>query len=265
MPHTVFRTLIALLAVLSLALPAGPVAAANKKSEAPANPSVKDCRGTNILDELKITEPETFAQIESAAKVTENNNAMLWKIEREGIAPSYLFGTIHLTDPRVAELPATANSALRSASTVLLEIADLTPQSSANGLAQAIRLAIYTDGQSLESILTPEEYKKVQDTLARSGVPADAAKIFKPWIVTMLLAASDCERRKMQEGAPVLDMRIAEIAREKSTPVIGLETIDSQLNALASIAEDQQVQMLKSALVYADRTYDLVETTLQLR
>src|ERR1043166_5539392 len=33
-------------------------------------------------------------------------NGLLWKVERAGLPPSYVFGTIHMADPRVTTLPA---------------------------------------------------------------------------------------------------------------------------------------------------------------
>jgi hypothetical protein len=261
--HRTFSLSLALLCAFLPVLPAH--AAKNKKEQVAAEAAPeKTCQGVNMLEELRSTDPETFAKIEADAKATENTGAILWKIEKANLAPSYLFGTIHLTDTRVATIPEPAAAALSGAKTLLVEIADLSPQSSSAGLSEALKFAIYTDGKSLETELAPPEYRKVQETLSKSGIPADAAKLLKPWIVTMLLSASDCERRKMQEGAPVLDMRIVETARMNGASVIGLETIESQLQALASIPEDKQIKMLKSALVYADRTYDLVETTLQL-
>lgn len=239
-------------------------ARSESKAAATADPTAQtSCRGTNLLDEFKTSDPAAYSKIETDAKATENARAILWKIEKPGVAPSHLFGTIHLTDPRVTEVPAPALKALSAASVLVVEIADLSAQTSAAGLAAAMQLAIYTDGRSLEAHLSAEELTKVRDTLTRSGIPADAAKLLKPWIISMLLAASDCERRKMQEGTPVLDMKLVALAKSQKTPVIGLETIESQLQALSSIPEDEQVKMLKSALVYADRADDLVETTLQ--
>ena len=98
----------------------------------------------------------------------------------------------------------------------------------------------------------------------KAGIPGDVAKLLKPWLVSTLLAISDCERRQIEAGLPVVDMRLAEEAKEKGIPVIGLETIELQLAALAGVPDDEQLQMLKVGLKYADRTSDMLETLLQL-
>jgi hypothetical protein len=216
-----------------------------------------------MMPELATSDPALHGRILREAAATPNANAILWRIEKQGTAPSHLFGTVHLSDPRVVEMPKKARQALDRASLVILEVADLSPQNSALALSAAMRLAIFTDGRSLDALISPDEFAKVKSTIERAGMPGETARLLKPWIVTMLMSGTDCERKKVQGGAMVLDMRIAQIARKRGVPIVGLETIDSQLEALAGIPEDQQVQMLRASLSYAERTGDLVETTLQ--
>ena len=37
---------------------------------------------------------------------------LLWRVSKEGTAPSYVFGTIHVPDPRVLDLPDPVSMAL---------------------------------------------------------------------------------------------------------------------------------------------------------
>ena len=41
----------------------------------------------------------------------ENTEAILWKVEKAGVPPSYLFGTIHLADKRVKVISDMAKAA----------------------------------------------------------------------------------------------------------------------------------------------------------
>ncbi len=45
---------------------------------------------------------ETNSESNSVAKFS---NAVLWKVSNAGKSPSYVFGTIHVSDPRVTNLP----------------------------------------------------------------------------------------------------------------------------------------------------------------
>lgn len=222
------------------------------------------CRGMDMLAEMSISDPALHKSvIEQAAKL-ENTAALLWKIETKSGAVSYLFGTMHLTDSRITTLPDKLTQTITSSKTVALEVADLSDAALGAALGGAAELVAYTDGQTLDKILTSGEFKKVQSVVAKSGLPGEAANVFKPWLISTLIAMSDCERQQIDAGIPVLDMRIGAVAKAADIPVVSLETIEQQLQAMASVPETEQVQMLKAGLAYLDRTPDMLETLLQL-
>lgn len=222
------------------------------------------CRGVDMLAETAARDQATYNRIMAAASATRNANAILWKIEKEGHAPSYLFGTVHLTDERVTTLSPAVTKALDDAKVIALEVSDLTETATASVIAQSAPLVMFTDGRRLDGLLSSSEFDTVKSIIGRSGMPADLAALFKPWIVTMILSVSDCEREKVQSGARVLDMKIAEIGKKRGLDVVGLETIPAQLEALAAVPERQQLDMLRSSLRFADRTNDMMETLVQL-
>lgn len=222
------------------------------------------CTGRDMLQELKLKEPDVFAAIDTAAKATPNTQSLLWRIDREGLPPSWLFGTIHLSDERVTALPAKVKSALGEAKAVMLEVADLSPTATQSVMAEAADLFLFSDGRRLDAMLSKEEFETVKSTLAGAGMPGELGAMFKPWIIYMILSVSECERRKVQAGATVVDMAVAETARKRGLPVLGLETVKEQLVSLATIPDPQQIDMLRATLKWAKRTDDLMETVLQL-
>lgn len=222
------------------------------------------CAGKDLLSEFALSDRPLFDRLLQEAKATENGSALLWKVEKPGTPPSHLFGTVHLTDERVTKLSEKTRQTLMGSTSVLLEAADVSPASTASALTAAAKSAMFTDGKTLDSLLTAEEFQRVSKVIDKAGVPTALARIYRPWIVTMLIAASDCERRNLQCGANVLDMEIAEEARSLGKPVEGLETIEQQLAALASVPDDQQIGMLCANLALADRTDDLMETLVSL-
>jgi uncharacterized protein YbaP (TraB family) len=222
------------------------------------------CRGTNMLAETQAKDPEAYSKIMAQAAATENAGALLWKIERVGRPTSYLFGTVHLTDERVTKLPPAVEQAIGQSKTIALEVSDISDKTTAAVIAQSAPLVMFTDGRRLDGLLSGTEYDTVKKILSRSGMPSDLAALFKPWIVTMILSVSDCERASVQQGARVLDMKLAEVGKARGMQVVGLETIPEQLQALASVPEPQQLDMLRASLKFADRTNDLMETLVQL-
>ena len=222
------------------------------------------CTGKNIVDELKSTDAKAHARILAAAKATENANAILWRIEKAGVPTSYLFGTMHLTDDRINSLSPAVRSALSGARRVALEIDDFSSTKLLALLLRSRELVMFTDGRRLEQLLSADEYKKVAESLSRTGVPGAVARFFRPWVATLLMALSDCERRRLGEGQLPLDMRLARDAKQRGTPVAGLETLDEQFRAMASVPEVDQIEILKAGLRVYDRIDDVIETLIQL-
>jgi uncharacterized protein YbaP (TraB family) len=217
-----------------------------------------------MLTEMQSTLPASYQAIMDESRQTSNTDAILWKIEKPGIAPSYLMGTMHLTDPRIAQLPDKAKDAIAHAKSVALEVADLSDTAVAAAMAKAQGLLVYTDGTTLTAQLSDDEFKKVQQVVTKAGMPEASAVVLKPWLISMLLATSDCERKQVASGAKVLDLKVEAEAQKDGLTVTGLETIEKQLSALASIPNDQQIAMLKVGLKYADRSDDLMETLVQM-
>jgi uncharacterized protein len=252
-----FRLAIALAALLVAGFPHAPVVAAEKDA-------AEKCRGIDMLAETAAKDPQTYARIMAEAAAIKNAGPILWKVEKQERPASYLFGTVHLTDDRVTTLSPAVKAGLNDAKIVALEVSDLSENATASVIAQSAPLVMFTDGRRLDNLLSTSEYDAVKTIIGRSGMPVDLAAVFKPWIVSMILSVSDCERDKVQKGARVLDMKIAEMGKARGLEVVGLETIPVQIEALAAVPEQQQLDMLRASLKFADRTNDMMETLVQL-
>jgi uncharacterized protein YbaP (TraB family) len=222
------------------------------------------CTGRDVYQELKTTKPESAARIDAAARDTANAGPLLWRVEKPGVAASYLFGTIHLSDDRILAMTERVTAALDSADRVVLEIADLDPGAMATAIARNRQLLVSTNGLSLTTALNGDEARKARDAIEQAGVPGDVLGQLKPWVVTMLMALGPCERRRMAGGRVALDAAIAQRAHGRGLQVLGLETLDDQLRAMASVPDEHQLIMLRAGLALADRTEDLMETLVQL-
>ena len=97
-----------------------------------AHAQVPTCTGKNILDELRTTDPGAHARVTAAAAATENAMAILWRVEKAGTPPSYLFGTMHLTDERIGKLSPAVKAALARSRRLVLELDDMSPAEQSN-------------------------------------------------------------------------------------------------------------------------------------
>src|SRR5690606_15796648 len=87
------------------------IATTNARAEPP------ECSGTNLLARMASEEPARLEKIRAAAAAVENGEALLWRVEAEDRPPSWLFGTMHLSDPRVVKLDDAVRDAFHQAQT----------------------------------------------------------------------------------------------------------------------------------------------------
>ncbi len=218
------------------------------------------CRGVDMLAEMKVKDLASYSQVMAAAKATPNSNKLFWKIETPSAAPSYLLGTVHLTDERVTTLKPSIKTALKSSKRIVLEVADLSEAAMNKTMFSALNLLMFTGKKRLDPLLSKDEFAIVKAAITKMGMPGDMAKRLKPWFATTVMALSPCERARGAAGIKALDQQLAAEAKALGLKVLGVETIKEQFQSMASIPMPDQLEMLKSTIKYYRRTQDLLET-----
>lgn len=159
-----------------------------------------------------------------------------------GVAPSFLFGTIHSEDKRVLDLPAPVRSAFEASSNVALEVV---PDASA--IIKAMVTMAYTDGRRLRDVLPEDLYRETATALGTLGMTEDAFKDLKPWAVVTLLGSPPSETGEF------LDMLIYRRAVEDGKRIAGLETMAEQLAVFDELSETDQIALLRETLASRER------------
>ena len=236
---------------------------------APVFAQATTCAGKNIMSELKAAEPQLYAEIRKAADATLNAKNVLWKIEnpeKPEQAPSYLFGTIHLTDDRILDLPESVKTAFGDSVRAALEVEDV----SASRVSEALQTmssrgaVLLPAKERLDAMLTPAELQEASKVLARTGLDAKVLGRVRPWVALVMLGTPDCERSRLMSGKVTLDESIAIQAETRGMGTFGLEQLEAQFQSMAAVPDADQLALLKAQLAYANRLTDVVETTLQL-
>lgn len=223
------------------------------------------CTGEDLLAALAVDDPGALKKIEAEAAQTPNGKGLLWKIEKDGLEPSFLFGTMHMTDPRVTELPPMARKAFDDSATVVIETTDVLDQAK---MAQAMLaepdLMMFTDDTTLISLLSAEDRAIVEAGLKERGILLSSVNKMKPWLISAMVALPACEIARKAAGAPVLDIKLAEDAKRASKNLDGLETVTDQLRAMASLPMEFHLQGLVETMRLGDKMDDVIETMIVL-
>lgn len=228
-------------------------------AEAPA------CKGVDMLAALEKSDPALAASIRDEADKTPNGKGLLWKIEKAGEKPSYLFGTMHMADPRVTTLPAPAQQAYEAADMVVIETTEILDQSKMMAaIMKEPDLTMFTDGTTLTSLLPPQDVEMVEKALDARGIPAGSVDKMKPWMLSAMVALPACELARKADGAPVLDVKLARDAEAAGKEIDGLETVADQLRAMASLPMEFHIKGLVDTLKLGERIDDVNETMIVL-
>jgi len=229
-------------------------ASADEAPPASAKPPI--CGGRDLSRDVAL-HPEDLARAEAQRRdELINGEGLLWRIEKSGAAPSYLFGTIHSTDDRAIAMAKDAAAHIAGAKVVVTELGgpfDKFALAEMGGTMMGKALA--RDDDTLAGVGAAEDVALVEKFLATRGLDAAFAHHIRLWFLAILTAAPQCEIQRQQLELPVVDEVVARTAKALGVKVVGLETIDEQTDVIASL----DPALAAMALISAARRPELID------
>ncbi len=220
------------------------------------------CTGADLVARLAVENPAALEAARAEAAAIANSKGIFWKVTKPGIEPSWLLGTMHSPDPRIARIDGKAGEALSSSATVLVESTDALDAAKMRAAMQELKdVAYLPKGTSLESLMPQAAIARLQREAEAHGMPWPVANQMQPWMVAAAIARPMCELRAASTGEPVLDELIARTAQKAGIEVAGLETVSEQFKAVASIPQEFHVNALADLVELGDLSDDVTETT----
>ena len=168
---------------------------------------------------------------------------LLWKVETHGRAPSYVFGTMHASDPEVLDVPAAVLSAFDAADSLTLEM--VANEEVPRKMAEAMLL---NDGRTLDAIIGAERFAAVAAVGAKYGMPPASLRNFRPWAAMTVFSIAPAEFARLGTGALPLDQALQALGQKKGLTIHGLESVEEQIAVFSGVSEDEQVALLELAV-----------------
>jgi uncharacterized protein YbaP (TraB family) len=219
------------------------------------------CTGGDLLATMERDDPDAYARLLDASAETPNGESMLWRVEAPGGAISHLYGTMHVTDPRIAKLGDAASAAFDAADTLVIETTDiLDPAAIMATMAERPDLMMFTDATTLSSLLADADRERVEAALGERGLSLASVDQMKPWMIAAMVALPACELARKSAGAEILDVALATRARAAGMKIEGLETTAEQLGAMAALPLDFHMRALVETLALGETIDDVIET-----
>jgi len=229
----------------------------------------RPCKGEDLFERLCRERPDALAAIEKQAEAMPFAKGYFYKVTRDGVRPSYLFGTLHLADPRITHIPQTVSEALKGSSTLIVEVRDTMPevenappkQMKAKARLAFKSLALAEPDHWPERLLSRDDLEKLQAEVAARHVSTDAIGRLKPAFLALWLDTPACATGS--KTMPVLDTILVEQAKADQVKVAGLESISQQVEALDHLGTDDDRALLRSTIMQMRHADDLVETAIR--
>jgi uncharacterized protein len=176
----------------------------------------------------------------------EPSRHFLWTVRGEGPNVAYLVGSLHVLTPDFYPLPDAINRAFAAAGTLVEEI-DLSEMDSPTTMMAVMGRALFTDGRTLDEVLSKELYDRVVERAGSAGLPIEALMRMKPWVVAVSLTAPAMKDAGFDPDMGV-DRHFFNRARAEGIPVEPLETVAYQLERFDSLPMPLQAEMLETSL-----------------
>jgi uncharacterized protein YbaP (TraB family) len=198
------------------------------------------CAGRDLTEDVDLK-----SALDRRADDLVNSRGLLWRIEKAGVAPSYLYGTMHSSDSDAVALAHEAAKMLDGANVIVTELrGPLTAVDKAEMAGQMLAQALDRDVDTFAGALTAEAGQRVDSLLAERGLPHEFAHHLKLWFLAVVTSLPQCETQRAQMKLPVVDDILADAARQRGLTDVALETPLEQINALASLPPDAAAALL---------------------
>ncbi|RZL49696.1 MAG: TraB/GumN family protein [Pedobacter sp.] len=180
-----------------------------------------------------------FLSLSAVAQKKDTENTLLWEISGKSLnKPSYIFGTYHFADKGFVDTMKVVNAKLAAADVIVGELII--------DKEMAVKLVPYMllKDNSLDKILTPKEYKLVDDYLKKLGAyELKMFNMFSPMALQTLIIQLTSPKT-FTDTNPAIDQYFQDYGKANNKQVIGLETVEEQGEILFGSSLERQKEML---------------------
>jgi uncharacterized protein YbaP (TraB family) len=186
----------------------------------------------------------------SPPQVRPTDKPLLWRID--GAVPSYLYGTVHVPDARVLELPEVVRRALDASDVFNAEI----PLDAETQLSMMSKVRL-PPGQDLRSVVGEDVFGRLIRVIGKvltNRVPPGAADLLammlapmKPWAVMSQVELLEF-LPDINAGRQPMDAMLYGLADKAGKELGALETLDEQVAVFEGFTKEEQTKMLVAAL-----------------
>lgn len=169
---------------------------------------------------------------------TDSTHSLVWKITGKNFKnPSYLVGTMHVSDERVFVVEQGVLSLIDQCNAFSMEVImdELNPED--------LQQAILMKDSTIQQFLTEAEYKILDSIMIEK---TGTGMLFFGKVKPFFIAAQLMQAGLTGENKLPMDLEFLAYARKAKKNIYGLETFQEQIDAIDQISLREQINMLRS-------------------
>ncbi|MDH5393163.1 MAG: TraB/GumN family protein [Gammaproteobacteria bacterium] len=179
---------------------------------------------------------------------------LLWKIQKPNRDVSYLFGTIHIGDSRVLKLLDVVQDSVEASELFAMEV--VLDDASMQTLSDA---SFFNTEQRLQDFIDEPTHHRIVNIMHQYyGIAAELVNKMKPWAVMATISSPPPESNRT-----VLDVELQNLAIDYQRPVVALETVEEQIEALSCLPMPDQLWILNKAVEDFEKSMGLWEQMIE--
>ena len=160
----------------------------------------------------------------------------VWKVQKDN-AVMYLGGTCHILRQSDFPLPEEFDKAYKATERLVFET-DLGKLQEPATQHLLMTKAMYTDGTTLDSYLSPAVYSMLGKYCASNSIPIDGLKQFKASMVIVTITAMELMKLGISQGG--VDLFFHKLATQDKKAVEKLETVEEQISFITDMGKGEE-------------------------
>ena len=209
-----------------------------------------------IREERK--QKEYSAKNFTGSSVPARPGSSVWKVTKGGNT-LYLGGSVHILREIDFPLPAEYDYAFFESEVQVLE-ADTEQMENPEIMQYMFSQMMLPEGVLLHSLLEPEVYDHLTEVCSKYEIPIYSVEKIKPSILLTMLTIQQIEKLGFKEKG--IDDYFLIKAKTDYKPVLFLESLQTQIDMLASMGEGYENEYVSYSLMDLEHTEDALETML---
>lgn len=201
----------------------------------------------STVSEESIVSEESDDVSKDVSEDDKPSTPLLFKVSDKDGNYAWLFGSIHIGDEKLYPLPSYVKYAFEESDALAVEFDVVSFQKDMNAVIDAMASMVYKDGTKISNHISKETYDAAVDILKENNSYKKEIDLYMPCYWQLLINNLMYAKNNIDTENGV-DINLIKEAYKQNKPVYDIESPELQYGMMASLSDETQEMLLKSAI-----------------